>query len=92
MSEKNVTEEAYKKIKEIFEKDDNKPKKVVSVAMTLEEKQAVYFHVLDKLRASERPETVANDVVAFLNDFLDEKAEKQKGDDGVKGPVFRRVE
>jgi hypothetical protein len=84
-----TTDEAYERIKKMVGADG--PTKKVNLTLKPVEKQAFYHDVLHRLRSGDAPENIARDVLACVEELLQDKQDESTGKKGPAGPIFRRV-
>ena len=87
--ERDVTEDAYERIKQLVEA---KPTKNVDCRLNAEERYSMYYEILKRIRSGGSAEKIAMAVMTSINEHLEEKYKQSTGEIGPSGPVFRRAD
>lgn len=92
----NITEDAFRRIKAMVgdETEDEKedPVKNINLVFTTQQRMEIYNEVLVALQKNDKPQQIANNVIALLNDHINNRMEAAKKRKQGKSPIFRRVE
>jgi hypothetical protein len=87
-SDRDVTDDA--RLQEMLYIEDG-PKKKVSFKLTSEEKLAMYTDIRTRIEDGESPSNIARDVIACLDEFLNEKQDEAYNTKGPQKGMIRRV-